>query len=127
MKLGGTTKLPALPEASEVVWDPPKQTGSPEQIAQGRELYGRYCLVCHGDSAIGNGFTPDLRISGTLATAEGWKTIVGEGALKDRGMIGFGSQIDDSGIEALRHYVIERSHWTKENVADIATPIQRTN
>lgn len=125
LKLGGKAKLPDLPEQSEVVWDPPEQTGTPEQIALGRQLYGRNCLVCHGDSAIGNGFTPDLRISGTLATAEGWKTIVGDGALKDRGMVGFSSQVSDEGIEAMRHYVIERSHWTKNNIADIGAPVAR--
>lgn len=125
LKIGGAVKLPALPEKSEVVWDPPEQTGSPEQITLGRKLYGRNCLVCHGDSAIGNGFTPDLRISGTLATAEGWKSIVSDGALKDRGMVGFGSQIDDAGIEAMRHYVIERSHWTKANIADVGAPVAR--
>ncbi len=125
LKIGGTAKLPALPEKSEVVWNPPEQTGTSEQVALGRELYGRNCLVCHGDSAIGNGFTPDLRISGALATAEGWKTIVGDGALKDRGMVGFGSQVNAEGIEAMRHYVIERSHWTKKNIADIGAPVAR--
>lgn len=125
LKVGGTVQFPALPEKSEVVWDPPEQTGTPEQVALGRKLYGRNCLVCHGDSAIGNGFTPDLRISGTLATAEGWKSIVGDGALKDRGMVGFGTQVDDAGIEAMRHYVIERSHWTKANIADLSAPVAR--
>lgn len=125
LKVGGTGKLPDLPAKSEVVWDPPEQTGTPEQVALGKELFGRNCVVCHGDSAIGNGFTPDLRISGALTTAEGWKTIVGDGALKDRGMVGFGSQVNAEGIEAMRHYVIERSHWTKENIADIGAPVAR--
>ncbi len=125
LKIGGKAELPALPEKSEVVWDPPEQTGTPEQIARGRELYGRNCLVCHGDSAIGNGFTPDLRISGALQSAELWKSIVGDGALKDQGMVGFGDQVSDEGIEAMRHYVIERSHWTKENIADLAVPVVR--
>jgi len=125
LKIGGKTKLPALPEKSEMVWNPPEQTGTPDKIAKGRELYGRYCLVCHGDSAIGNGFTPDLRISGALVSPELWKSIVGDGALKDQGMVGFGSQVSDEGIEAMRHYVIERSHWTKKNVADIGAPVTR--
>jgi len=125
LKLGGTAKLPSLPEKSEVIWDPPEQTGTPEQIARGKNLFGRYCIVCHGDSAIGNGFTPDLRVSGALASADLWKSIVADGALKDNGMVGFGSQVDAEGIEAMRHYVIDRSHWTKENVADISAPVAR--
>ena len=124
MKLGGKTSLPALPQQNEIVWDPPEPTGTPAQVAEGKALYGRYCLVCHGDSAIGNGFTPDLRISATLADAEAWSSIVSGGALKDRGMVGF-SQLTPAQVESLRHYVIERSHWTKENVVDVTAPVAR--
>ena len=124
MKLGGKTSLPALLQQNEIVWDPPEPTGTPAQVAEGKALYGRYCLVCHGDSAIGNGFTPDLRISATLADAETWSSIVSGGALKDRGMVGF-SQLTPAQVESLRHYVIERSHWTKENVVDVTAPVAR--
>lgn len=122
LKLGGAVKLPPLADTTVVVWDPPEQTGTSEQIAEGKELYGHYCIYCHGDSAIGNGFLPDLRISGALQSPEGWSAIVAGGALKDRGMVGFGSQLDAKQVDAIRHYVIERSHWTKVNVADDAAP-----
>ena len=125
MKLGGKTALPALADKGEVEWNPPEQTGTPEQIASGKALFGRYCYVCHGDSAIGNGFTPDLRISSVLADRAAWKSIVGDGALKDNGMVGFSSQISADQVEAVRHYVIERSNWTKANVADLSTPVGR--
>ncbi|MEL6875196.1 MAG: PQQ-dependent dehydrogenase, methanol/ethanol family [Pseudomonadota bacterium] len=125
MKLGGTAKFPDLPEETEVVWNPPEPSGTPEQIAAGKALYGRYCLVCHGDSAIGNGFTPDLRVSGVLPDPDGWASIVMGGALKQHGMVGFSSQISTEDVEALRHYVIDRSNWTKANVADISAPVAR--
>ena len=125
LKIGGKAKLPDLPATSEVVWNPPEQTGTPEQIAMGKSNYARNCLVCHGDSAIGNGFTPDLRISPTLADANVWKSIVLDGALKDSGMVGFSSHMNAEQVEAVRQYVIERSHWTKKNIADIAAPVAR--
>lgn len=125
MKLGGKVTLPPLAEKTEIVWDPPEQTGTPEQVAKGKALYGRFCLVCHGDSAVGNGFTPDLRISATLPSAEAWASIVTGGALKEHGMVSFASQLEPGQVEALRHYVIERSHWTKANVAKITKPVPR--
>jgi len=125
MKLNGTAKLPALPEKSAVAWEPPELTGTAQQVGRGKDLFGRYCLVCHGDAAIGNGFVPDLRISGALGSAEAWKSIVVDGALKDQGMVGFGSQISDDDGEALRQYVIERSIWTKKNLPELSVPIAR--
>lgn len=125
MKIGGETKFPDLPETTEVVWNPPEPTGTPEQVAEGKALYGRNCLVCHGDSAIGNGFTPDLRVSGVLPSDEAWASIVQGGSLKQHGMVGFSSQISADQVEAMRHYVIERSNWTKANVAEISAPVAR--
>ena len=100
-------------------------TASPAQVSAGKAHFGRYCIVCHGDSAIGNGFTPDLRVSGTLANADAWKGVVIGGALKDRGMVGFGNVLTPADAEAIRAYVIERSNWTKANLADSAAPMGR--
>jgi quinohemoprotein ethanol dehydrogenase len=125
LKLGGKAKLPALPKKDEVVWDPPVQTGTPEQIAAGKALFGRNCMVCHGDSAIGNGFTPDLRVSGVLPDTEAWASVVIGGALKHAGMVGFGSQLKAEQVENIRHYVVDRSHWTKENLPEMTAPTPR--
>lgn len=122
LKLGGKAAFPALADKGKVDWNPPKQTATPAQLATGKLLYTRNCLVCHGDSAIGNGFTPDLRVSGALASAEAWQTIVRDGALKERGMVGFASVLSAAESDAIRHYVIERSHWTKANVAETTAP-----
>ena len=125
LKLGGKTKFPDLPAATEVAWNPPEETGTPEQIALGKAQYARNCMVCHGDSAIGNGFTPDLRISAMLADAGAWKSVVLDGALKDNGMVGFGSQMNAEQAEAMRHYVINRSNWTKANLPELSAPTAR--
>ena len=91
----------------------------------GKAHFGRYCMVCHGDSAIGNGFTPDLRVSGTLANAEAWKGVILGGALKDRGMVSFAKVLTPADVEAIRAYVIDRSNWTKANLPDTAAPMGR--
>jgi len=125
LKLGGKAKLPALPAKDDLVWDPPEQTGTPEQIAAGKALYGRNCMVCHGDSAVGNGFTPDLRVSGVLPDIEAWASVVTGGSLKQHGMVGFGSQLSAAQVENIRHYVVERSHWTKDNLPKMTAPMAR--
>lgn len=125
MKIGGTVKLPAPPSSAALAWNPPPMTASVAQVAAGKAHFGRYCIVCHGDSAIGNGFTPDLRVSGTLANADAWKGVVIGGALKDRGMVSFANVLTPADAEAIRAYVIERSNWTKANLADSSAPMGR--
>ncbi len=125
LKIGGTAKLPAPPATTTLAWNPPPMTASLAQVAAGKAQFGRYCMVCHGDSAIGNGFTPDLRVSGTLANVEAWKSVVIDGALKDRGMVSFAKVLTPQDAEAIRAYVIERSNWTKANLADSAAPMGR--
>ncbi|GGJ51228.1 PQQ-dependent dehydrogenase, methanol/ethanol family [Sphingopyxis bauzanensis] len=125
LTIGGTGKLPAPPTTTTLAWDPPPMTASATQVMAGKAQFGRYCMVCHGDSAIGNGFTPDLRVSGTLANAMAWKGVVIEGALKDRGMVSFAKVLTPQDAEAIRAYVIERSNWTKANLAHSAAPMGR--
>ncbi len=125
LKIGGTGKLPAPPATVTLAWNPPPMTAKPADVAAGKAHFGRYCQVCHGDSAIGNGFTPDLRVSGTLANADAWKSVIIDGALKERGMVSFAKVLTPADAEAIRAYVIERSNWTKANLADSSAPVGR--
>mgnify|MGYP002349693983 FL=1 len=125
LKLGGTVQLPAPPATMTLAWNPPAQFGTPQQIASGKAHFGRYCQVCHGDSAIGNGFTPDLRVSGALTSADAWKGVILDGALKDRGMVSFAKVLTPVDVEAIRAYVIDRSNWTKANLPDATAPVGR--
>ncbi len=112
-KLGGKVELPPEEPILRAPIDPPPQTGTPAQIAAGAVAYGRYCGVCHGDSAYGSTVIPDLRRSVMLRDEKTWATIVLDGALKDRGMVGFANVLDADGAEAVRHYVIKRAHEDK--------------
>lgn len=112
-KLKGTAKLPDMPPLNALPLDPPAQTANAQTIAQGSSLYGRYCSVCHGDAAVAGSIIPDLRHSGVLASAENWKMIVHDGALKDNGMVGWSKVMKPDQIDSIRHYVIKRAHEDK--------------
>ncbi|MFG6284564.1 PQQ-dependent dehydrogenase, methanol/ethanol family [Sphingomonas sp. S6] len=125
LKIGGTAKLPPAPTSVTLPWQPPAQFGTIAQVTSGKAHFGRYCQVCHGDSAIGNGFTPDLRVSGALANADAWKSVIIDGALKDRGMVSFSRVLTPADVEALRAYVIDRSRWSKANLPEASAPVGR--
>jgi quinohemoprotein ethanol dehydrogenase len=120
-KLGGKAKLPAMPAADELPLDPPGLTAAADVVQGGAAMYGRYCTVCHGDAAIQasgrGGIIPDLRYSGTLASAENWKMIVHDGALKDNGMVSFAPVMTAAQIDSIRHYVIARANEDKALMA----------
>ena len=115
LKLGGTAKLPALPEAPPYVWDPPAKIGTAMDIAAGQSNFQRYCLVCHGPGAVGNGVLPDLRKSATIADADTWKSVVIDGVLKGNGMVSFSGVVTPKEAEQMRAYVVSRAHYAKVN------------
>ena len=85
---------------------PPEFTGTPEQVALGSKLYGRYCLVCH----MGMFNNPVLARSPVLHDPQAMKSIVIDGALKHNGMASFRSVLTGPDVEAIRHYVIKRAN-----------------
>lgn len=120
LKLGGKIALPALPETQPYVWKPTKQFGTPADIAAGGSTYQRYCLVCHGPGAVGNGALPDLRKSGTIADAAAWKSVAINGILKSNGMVSFGSVLSPKEAEQVRAYVVSRAYYAKANDAALS-------
>ena len=54
---------------------------------------------------------PDLRFSPTIASSEGFKTIVSAGALASRGMVGFREELSSKELETLRHFIIGRNKF----------------
>ncbi|MCW3837545.1 PQQ-dependent dehydrogenase, methanol/ethanol family [Sphingomonas canadensis] len=113
-KVGGTAKLPAPPPNDKLPLDPPPVTGTPEAIAEGANLYGRFCGTCHGDSAVGGGITPDLRHSSVLHNPQNWQMIVHDGALKANGMVAWSNVMSADQIDRIRLYVIKRANEDKQ-------------
>ena len=111
LRIGGSGVLPDAPASEATRLEPPASTGTPSQIAAGERLYARYCLVCHGDGAVGGGVNPDLRFSGYLTSADAWAGVVIGGELSSNGMPNFSSVLSAPRAQSIRHYVIEKANW----------------
>ncbi len=112
-KLGATGQLPPEPPLVRPPLDPPPVTGTPEQIADGAQHYGRFCGVCHGDAAYGSTLLPDLRRSGLLRDSAAWANVAHGGILNEHGMVSFAKVLDLQQIESIRLYVIKRANEDK--------------
>lgn len=108
-KLGGAAQLPDDEWTAPELPAPPAQTASTEIVEQGRDVYARFCMWCHGDSAVSGGLVADLRSSGALHD-DSWGEIVLEGTLADAGMASFGQHLTAQDAEAVRAYVIREAH-----------------
>ena len=104
-KLGGKRQLPAATAPVFAAANPPKDSFTPAQVAEGFTIYGETCGGCHGSAAHSAGVVPDLRRSAALADADAWKAIVHDGALKANGMIGFSRWFTPAQLESVRAYV----------------------
>ncbi len=115
-KLGGEAVLPEpqmltreLPDYSSMVID--------EDLAEaGFLVYDRYCGACHGAGAVGSGVIADLRYSAFPGNSEAWASVVLEGAFADRGMVGFGSELNADDAEAIRHYILTRNRFAAQQL-----------
>ena len=103
-KLGGTATLP--PFAGELA--PPVRVAATLAANEEQDafvLFGRFCAACHGIETLSSGVLPDLRRSPAVTSEALWRSIVLDGALQDRGMIGFGERMSAEQAELLRRYV----------------------
>jgi PQQ-dependent dehydrogenase (methanol/ethanol family) len=107
--LNGKATLPEAARRSFMPAKPPLPIAGAD-IPAGFGTYQRFCSGCHGDAAHSGGVLPDLRWSAALGQADTFYSIVGEGALRDSGMVGFASDLDRQQIEAIRAYVISRAN-----------------
>ena len=112
-KLGGEAALPEALDRVKSLPDTSAITVDPDKVAEGFATYDRFCVNCHGAGAVAGGVLPDLRFSPIILDTEAWYSIVSEGALKDRGMVGYGSELSDDQVEAIRHFLIERNQQAR--------------
>ena len=80
----------------------------PQQVEQGRVLYGTHCFRCHGTNAISGGLLPDLRHA-SKETHEQWRPIVLGGTLANRGMASFADVLTPAEVDAIQHYVVSQA------------------
>lgn len=118
-KLGGNLELPPAAALAELEFVPPELEAAEETVAQGKFLYHRHCVVCHGDAAVSGGLLPDLRASPMIAAQEAFAAIVLEGQRSDLGMVSYAAELDSEDAEAIRAYLVARAH---ESLALADTP-----
>ena len=104
-----TLPMPDVAEKGDPNTPIPKSFGTPEQIAEGNELYHSHCARCHGFEAVSDGVIRDLRYS-TPGVHAAWNGIVLEGAFAELGMAGFGDILTPADAQALRSYVVEQAN-----------------
>jgi quinohemoprotein ethanol dehydrogenase len=112
-KLGGTAKLPPVPDRGPLT--PPPQTASPETIAKGEALYRGTCRLCHGLNGESGGMTPDLRYM-SAETHKAFNDIVLYGARAKDGMAPFADMLKPEDSDAIHAYLIDRA-WAAANGA----------
>jgi quinohemoprotein ethanol dehydrogenase len=89
--------------------NPPEQVATAALVTAGEGHYNEYCSRCHGGAAINGNVLPDLRRSPMLTSADAWKSVVIDGALTPRGMIGWSRFLKPQDAEAVRAYVGEQA------------------
>lgn len=113
-KLGGSTDLPSVDHAMPPL-NPPPLDASEADVNDGRVLFHTFCWMCHGDTAVNHGPTPDLRYSPMIGTAEGFSAFVLSGAGVERGMPEFTKELSPADAEKVRAYLIKRANDKVEN------------
>jgi quinohemoprotein ethanol dehydrogenase len=120
---GGAASLPEAVPFPAPVLNPPPAFGTAEVLARGEVTYGRFCSTCHGTDSLSRGMFPDLRYSGTLGSAEAFRTIVLDGALKQNGMVSFAQALSPGDAEAVRAYLVSRAVEAKASAPPAPPPV----
>jgi len=120
-RLGGNASLPPIQEQQQPALAPPRPTASKATIEKGKDLYQRFCSICHGDVAFSGGVLPDLRYSSTLQSGP-WAQIVLGGMLKQNGMVSFSNELSRQDAEAIRAYVIFRANESLQQAGGAKEP-----
>jgi quinohemoprotein ethanol dehydrogenase len=108
-RLGGKAAAPP-PDPSPPVQpiEAPSVVLDPAQVEQGGQLFARTCVACHGAGAVSAGLAPDLRASPLVLDAAGFRSIVHDGTLLERGMPPY-AELSDSQLESLRQFIRARA------------------
>ncbi|MEX2124908.1 MAG: PQQ-dependent dehydrogenase, methanol/ethanol family [Woeseia sp.] len=111
-RLDGGQSLPEIAAMASSVAVPAPPFADDETVSHGKAVYQRFCLGCHGDTAVSGGLLPDLRRSAAAASSEIWSAVVLGGTLSTGGMAGYADAITPAEAEAIRGYVLQRAHDT---------------
>lgn len=105
-KLGADLVLPEVELVSAVPLDL-TAVSSTGDASTGSVLYGSFCQVCHAPMGLSAGPIPDLRYSAMITDPDVFSSVVLDGILADRGMVGFAADIDAGEAEHIRAYLLQ--------------------
>ena len=91
-----------LPELTAIPFD-----DDPDLLAQGADLYGKHCVLCHGAGGASGGALADLRYA-SQATYDIFHNIVREGAYAALGMPNLGAFVSDEDATAIRNWLLSQ-------------------
>jgi glucose dehydrogenase/mono/diheme cytochrome c family protein len=107
-KLGATKPIPMSTPRDQTVPTPPALTASAGEIAQGKSVYNRYCMACHGFAAASSLIVPDLRYM-SAERHEAFEDIVVRGIFQGNGMPPFEGYLKPEEIAPLYGYIVAES------------------
>jgi quinohemoprotein ethanol dehydrogenase len=89
-----------LPALTEIPFD-----DDPALLAQGEDIYGKRCMICHGAGGASGGSLADLRYAAP-ATYDIIQNIVREGAYGGRGMPNLGEWVTPEEVDAVKNWLL---------------------
>lgn len=108
-KQGGSAQLPPNVEFTEAPFNPPEQTATAADIAQGGTLYSGACATCHGDGGQSRGMFPDIRRSALLHSQEAFDQVVLGGIRANQGMLSFADKLSADETALIKAFVVDRA------------------
>ena len=112
-KLGATQTLPENPPLPEYDVPPPLEGITPDELAQGRQLYHEFCSACHGPDVISGRGIPDLRQLPPVFY-DNFDAIVLDGMMAKAGMVGFSDVLGKDEADMIKAYILHEAAKLKE-------------
>jgi quinohemoprotein ethanol dehydrogenase len=110
--LDGNAALPPRPPPDPLrILDDPTMKLDLTKVERGAAMYNTNCMICHGAGAIAGGNAPDLRASPIPLSAEAFRKVVHDGALREKGMAKF-QELSGEDVEAVRQFIRARARRT---------------
>ncbi len=105
---GDAAPLEAIPAAPPPPTPDPEALTRPEDVQQGGVLYHRWCMVCHGQQAVGGGVLVDLRHASPDVPGH-FSRIARSGRHLARGGPSFADHLTEEDMEMIQTYVLSRA------------------
>jgi len=117
-KLDGTAQHPVQETTQSFQEAPPPRSGSSESVQRGGDLYGEFCVRCHGPTYGAGGAVQDLRYI-SADTHKIFDEIVLRGAYTGLGMVSFADVLNSDDARDIQNYLLNAANdaWEQQNAS----------